>query len=207
MINKGNLKMISYSAKNIYWNYFISIEEDLARLSRFVEFDQRNEDTFSIELVRLLISSSSEFEVVAKELCSIKDPSKIIKNIDDIRETLISFYNDIFNLEITVSRFGLKYKPLSNWETGRNCDWWRSYNSVKHQRNSNYENANLKNVINSIGALYIVNLYYYNALQESEKGSIVNMEETTLVLKPRPCLIKINRNDFYMIPYNDAYVD
>jgi hypothetical protein len=199
--------MIAYSNKNIYWNYFISIEDDLYRLSRFIEFDQKNENVFSIELVRLLISSSSEFEVVAKELCRIKDSGKITRNINDIRNNLLLFYPNIFDLEIIVSRFGLKYKPLINWKTGVNCDWWASYNSVKHQRNNKYEDANLKNVINSIGALYIINLYYYNTLQEKNENNTVNMEETTLKLKPRPCLIKINRADFYMIPYNSAYID
>ena len=101
--------MITYSDKNIYWNYFISIEDDLYRLSRFIEFDIKNENVFSIELVRLLISSSSEFEVVAKELCNIKDPSKTIKNITDIRGNLLGFFPDICDLEITVPRFGLNY--------------------------------------------------------------------------------------------------
>ena len=199
--------MITYTDKNIYWNYFISIEDDLYKLSRFIEFDQRNENVFSIELVRLLISSSSEFEVVAKELCNIKDPSIRISNINDIRMNLSVFYPDIADLEIIIPRYGLKYQPLINWKTNKHCDWWSSYNAIKHQRNSKYENANLKNVINSIGALYILNLYYYNALQEKNKNKKINMEKTTLQLKPKPCLIKINRADFYMIPYNNAYID
>ena len=199
--------MITYSDKNIYWNYFITVEDDLYKLSRFIEFDIRNEEVFSIELVRLLISSSSEFEVVAKELCSIKDPSIRINNINDIRKNLLIFYPDIYYLEIIVPRFGLNYKPLINWKINKNCEWWNSYNSVKHQRNNKYENANLKNVINAVGALYIVNLYYYNSLQEKNKNTVVKMEETTLELKPKPCLIKINQPDFYMIPYGNAYVD
>jgi hypothetical protein len=199
--------MITYSVKNIYWNYFISIEEDLYRLSRYIEFDEKNENIFSIELVRLLISSSSEFEVVAKELCNIKDPNKRIKNVCDIRKNLLLFYPDIYDLEITISRFGLKYKPLINWKTNKNCDWWTSYNSVKHQRNSKYGNANLKNVINAIGSLYIINLYYYNSLQEKQKNARVKMEYTTVELKPKPCLIKVNRGDFYMVPLNYAYFD
>jgi hypothetical protein len=109
----------------------------------------------------LLISSSSEFEVVAKELCKIKDPNKTIKNIVDIRENLLIFFNEISDLEIIVPRFGLNNKPLINWKINKNSDWWTSYNSVKHQRNIQYENAKLKNVINSIGAMYIINLFYY----------------------------------------------
>jgi hypothetical protein len=199
--------MITYTNKNIYWNYFISIEEDLYKLSRYIEFDQNNEKVFSIELVRLLISSSSEFEVVAKELCNIKDQNKPVINIDKIRQNIMIFLPDIYDLEIIVPRFGLNYKPLENWNNNKNCDWWKSYNSVKHQRNNNYEKANLKNVINAIGALYIINLFYYNSLQNKNNtnNTIIKMEETTLDLNPKPCLIKVNHPDFYMIPYNKAY--
>lgn len=199
--------MITYSDKNIYWNCFISIEDDLYRLSRYIEFDEKNEKVFSIELVRLLISSSSEFEVVAKELCNLKDPTKANDNINHIKNNLLFFYPDIYDLEIIVPRFGLSYKPLSNWKNNKSLAWWTSYNSVKHQRNEKYEQANLKNVINSIGALYIINLYYFNSLQEKNKNAKINMDETTLALKPKPCLIKINRSDFYMMPYNSAYVE
>jgi hypothetical protein len=199
--------MITYSDKNIYWNYFISIEDDLYKLSRYIEFDIKNEKTFSIELVRLLISSSSEFEVVSKELCAIKCPNDVINNIKDIRSKLLGFYPDIYDLEIIIPRFGLNYKPLINWKNNRNCDWWTSYNDVKHQRNTKYENANIKNVINAIGSLYIINLYYYNSLQEQNRNATVKMEETTLELRPRPSLIRINRLDFYMMPYNIAYLD
>ena len=199
--------MITYTDKNIYWNYFLSIEKDLNKLSRFIEFDKKNENVFSIELARLLISSSSEFEVVSKEFCKIKNQNSKIENINDIRREVLIYIPDIYAIEINISRFGLNYKPLINWETNNNCDWWTSYNGVKHRRNIEYENANLKNAINAIGALYIINLYYYNSLQEKNTNKTVKMEETTLELKPRPCLIKVNRPDFYMIPFCTSYQD
>jgi hypothetical protein len=36
-------------------------------------------------------------------------------------------------------------------------------------------------------------------LQEKNKNQKINMEETTLELNPEPCLIKINKPDYYMI--------
>ena len=201
--------MITYTDKNIYWNYFISIEDDLKGLSRFIEFDRRNEDVFSIELVRLLITASSEFEVVAKELIKIKDPSKETKNMNiiDIKDNVLVFYPEICDLEIIVLRFGLSYKPLLKWKNNEGCDWWASYNNVKHERNNKYEDGNLKNVMDAVGALYIINLFYYKALQEKIENKSINMEEITLKLKPIPSLIKINRVDYYMIPYSISYMD
>ena len=197
--------MITYTDKNIYWNYYISIEDDLYKLSRYIEFDMRNEAVFSIELVRLLISSSSEFEVVAKEFCKVKDPSKTIENIIDIRDNLLAFYPVICDLEIIIPRFGLHYQPFIKWKTNENLEWWTSYNSVKHHRNSNYEEGNLRNVMNAIGALYIINLYYFNSLQERRENMSIDMEETLFELSPRSSLIKVNHPGFYTVPYTRAY--
>lgn len=197
--------MVTYSNNNIYWNYFISIEEDLFRLSRFIEFDKDNENVFSIELARILISSSSEFEVVTRELCKLKFSNFNSVKMKFIRDKLLSIIPDVCDLEITVSRFGLNCKPLENWKSNKDCEWWKSYDKVKHFRSTEYKKANLINVINSIGALYIVNLYYYNFLQEKDENKSISMEETTLKLRPYPCLIKVNNPGFYMIPYNTAY--
>jgi len=163
---------ISYSEKkNIYWNYYISIEEDLNKLSRFIEFDKRNEKVFSIELVRLLISSSSEFEVVSKELCKVRGVSIGNGKIKGIRTGLVGYYHNISDVEISIPKFGMEYQPLIKWKDNEDCGWWRSYCSVKHHRNAKYEEAHLKNVINAIGALQIVNLYYCKSLNRGETPS------------------------------------
>jgi len=172
---------ISYSEKkNIYWNYYISIEEDLNRLSRFIEFDKRNEPVFSIELVRLLISSSSEFEVVSRELCKVRDINIGNGKIKGIRTGLVGSYHNISDVEISIPKFGMTYQPLIKWKDDKDCEWWRSYNLIKHHRNDKYEEAHLKNVINAIGALQIVNLYYYKSLNRGETPS------------PESCLIKVS---------------
>jgi len=51
---------------DIHWAYFLALEEDLHRLSRFVEISESNFSTHSIECARLLLASCSEAEVVLK---------------------------------------------------------------------------------------------------------------------------------------------
>ena len=41
----------------LHWNYFLVIEEDLGRLSRYVEFNLANNKTYSIEMARILMAS------------------------------------------------------------------------------------------------------------------------------------------------------
>ena len=72
----------------VHWNYYIALEQDLAKVSRFIEFSQENFDAYSIELAHLLIAASSEVDVVLKALCNLKNKSKNHKNINDYKETI-----------------------------------------------------------------------------------------------------------------------
>lgn len=51
--------------------------------------------------------------------------------------------------------------PFMNWslQPYNSPDWWTPYNNVKHKRIKNYKEANLKNVLNSLAALYILEHY------------------------------------------------
>ena len=44
----------------LHWNYYIALEQDLAKLSRYIEFAEGNFSTYSIELAHLLLAASSE---------------------------------------------------------------------------------------------------------------------------------------------------
>ena len=52
----------------------------------------------------------------------------------------------------------MKIKPLNNWnkkETA-NLFWWKGYNKVKHSRTENFEKGNFENLLNALGALYLL---------------------------------------------------
>ncbi|MGN8112688.1 hypothetical protein ACTJLB_32365 [Paraburkholderia sp. 22098] len=53
----------------VHWNYFLALEEDLDRLSRYVDLAEGNDATYSIEIARLFLGASSEVDVVLKQLC------------------------------------------------------------------------------------------------------------------------------------------
>ena len=56
--------MITFGTPKHHWNYFLAIEKDLEHLSRYIEFSDANLGTYSIELTHLLLSASSEVDVV-----------------------------------------------------------------------------------------------------------------------------------------------
>jgi hypothetical protein len=94
-----------------HWNYFLAIEKDLENVSRYIEFCENNLPTYSIALTHILLSASSEVDVIMKQLCSLVDKTTATDNIDQyrsvIKKNLISFIEE----EISIERFGLNFKP------------------------------------------------------------------------------------------------
>mgnify|MGYP001201090438 CR=1 FL=1 len=153
-----------------HWDYFLTLEVDLINLARYIEFSEKNFDTFSIELVRILLAASSEVDVVAKVLCQQIDPDFLSRiksgkrnpSINDYKETILSKRPGVVNFRVELPRYGLTLLPWISWDKdGENPDWWKAYNSVKHERNNNFHQANLRNALNSVAGLFglVLNLY------------------------------------------------
>ncbi|MBU2875938.1 hypothetical protein [Marinobacter salexigens] len=136
----------------------MALEDSLTSLSRYVEFSYDNFNSYSIEMVRILLSAGSEVDVVLKDICKILEPSRKVKNISDYRD-LISSKSLCFDGRLVhIPRFGLDFEPWSDWSSKEPLFWWRSYNKVKHQRSSSYSEGNLKNVLYAMAALFSANV-------------------------------------------------
>ena len=129
-----------------YWEYFLAIEDDLVKTSRFVEFSTDNFKTYSIEFAKIILASASEFDVIAKILCN-KISAKKVCNINDYREVILEKYPQFHSMDVNLSRYDIKLSPWSDWNTGGNPDWWKSYNNVKHERNRFYSEATLETAL------------------------------------------------------------
>jgi hypothetical protein len=97
--------MIRTSNSKLHWNYFIALEQDTERLSRYIEFCDQNLEVYSIELARLLFASASEVDVVAKSLCELIDPTAPRNNIEHYRLLLTSRLPSLPAEEVYISRF------------------------------------------------------------------------------------------------------
>ena len=47
-----------------HWHYFISLEDEIVKISRFIEISEDNYDVYSIELTKLFLSICSEVDVI-----------------------------------------------------------------------------------------------------------------------------------------------
>jgi len=149
-----------------HWRYFLSLEEDLHQLARFIEPSEKNFPTYSTELAALLLSAASEVDVLAKMICKkVKKDSKA-RNIGHYASTICKAYPRVGEFRVEIPKFGLKLQPWESWEEkSRNSPpWWKAYNQVKHERNVHFDQANMKHSLNALAGLYVVLLYFYRDL-------------------------------------------
>lgn len=164
-----------------YFAYYKALENDFLATERFVTIAADNFGTYSIEFIKLLQTTCSEVESVAKYLCSLLDPTKKCANINACCKIIIDSNNLFPRATTTIPQlddmivtpwFGWSYTTITD-KNGKqrinadNPEWWKKYNKVKHNRNEvdkstkqpNYKYANQGNVLNAIAALYILNSY------------------------------------------------
>ena len=133
-----------------HWEYYLVLEKDFLETERYISFDLGdnylyddrettnigNSMTFSNEYIKQYQTICSEIDVVMKSIC-----------------------NELGNS----SADNIKGQPFMNWKDEPNYkspDWWKPYNKVKHERIDYYKMANLKNVLNSLAGLFILENYF-----------------------------------------------
>ncbi|MDJ0798312.1 MAG: hypothetical protein QNJ51_16080 [Calothrix sp. MO_167.B12] len=165
------------------WEYFLALEEDLEKCTRFVEFSTHNYKTYSIEFARILLASSSEFDVVVKQICKLINPSKNPSNIRDYQECIINKYPQFADIEIKIPRYNLLFQPWLDWHTPKTSPkWWKAYNNVKHERNNHFTDANLKNTLFSVAGLMCGLLYLF---QLQNGGTPPNLARSPQLFQPK----------------------
>ena len=198
---------MSIEAKDtlLHWNYFLALEHDLEETARYVEFAKKNYNSYSIEFAHLLLASASEVDVVAKLICKLLDSTKKPNNIKEYRKVICSGISGYANEVILIPRFGLTLTPWSNWRTGKSPSWWKSYNKIKHERDSHFEEANLKNTLNSMAALLISVFNYYKLKFEHESRAEIDAGVVLMKLNTQPNLMRFPEHYYSGTPLYELF--
>ena len=51
-------------------------------------------------------------------------------------------------------------------------DWWNGYNKVKHNMDTEFNKANLKNVLNALAALFILVDHYFLEYNKTDRDAV-----------------------------------
>ena len=127
-------------------HYFVALEKELESSFNYIEPEASNMACYGAKYSSLLNSISIEFESVCKALIRYKESDATVGNIGDIKEYMLRNFPKIGNNQIDIARIDESIKPLENWGSSR-LEWWDAYTNLKHNRISNYDQANLRNVI------------------------------------------------------------
>lgn len=185
-----------------YWNYYIELEDQLLATKKYVDFDESNYKTFSVEYLKLLQATCSEIDVVGKIIAEYYDNS--FKKVDNknIQKWGMLVHNAFPEIETSTVSFlnDKEITPWTNWDYETYYDkdnkfryrlkdgkktpaWWTAYNKVKHERTSpykegktNYSRANLENLILAMSALYIIEMKFIKLLSSDGTNADVNKQ-------------------------------
>lgn len=167
------------------------LEEDFLTTRRYITFDlgdnaiysgddvlnPQNSKCYSIEYIKQYQAICSEVDVLMKSICNEFGYSA--DNMKMYTKKILEKWPNIINQRIAIDD-RVELKPFINWKSGEDYqspDWWKPYNDVKHQRLDNFQSANLKNVINALGGLYILENYFVKILADKENEGKSDNEE------------------------------
>lgn len=156
--------------KNVFISHYCQnykrLEKKVIESGNYVSIEKQNNQTFSAEFIFLFVSICSELDSLAGEYCKMISPDSdtnwggIVKKIDIITEKHDNLRNNRIDTKFPYER--QSFVPFLKLEENTSS-WWTDYNRVKHNRTEKdendrfyYQRANLKNVLSSLAALYIM---------------------------------------------------
>lgn len=158
-----------------HWEYYLVLEKDFLEIERYVAFDlgdnflytnnlvtdNGNSECFSNEFIKQYQAICSEVDVILKSICKEININSTANDMEKYSDEILNTWSGIVQQKVKLK--DIELQPFSNWSSQpqyKSPDWWTPYNKVKHNRLANYKKANLKNTINALAGLYILEQYF-----------------------------------------------
>ncbi len=174
---------------NLYWPVYKNLERAVLDMAEYIHFDDMQSKTYSMKIGDLIVRCAVEIESIVKELYLSEGGNANLKDENDNNRDLyfdtdcIEFLNQKWSIcskKIMVSATNFyfteeRFKTLmplykANKRGSSGSKWKQAYQKVKHDRKNQLKYANIENLIQSLGALFILNIYYKNECVELETG-------------------------------------
>lgn len=149
----------------VYWLQYKLLEKRMIELSDYVAVTPKNYATFSNHFISMYLTICSEIDSVADVFCDwLGVSTKERYGINNKINIILNKYSNLKSWKcITKFPFDtIHIVPFVKFNENTSADWWQAYNKVKHFRTEktneqyHYELANLKNILNSLAALYLL---------------------------------------------------
>lgn len=135
------------------------IIRDLYEIFNYVEPNDTNLSTFSHRIYELLLRAATEFESNCK---GVLDANGYVAagnmNITDYFK--IASVQRLSEYKVTFDRWAQphEFQPFAAWNTATYAPlpWYQGYNHVKHNRFTNFDEANIDNLMNAVSGLLCI---------------------------------------------------
>ena len=169
---------------NNFWPVYKNLEEETLQLTKYIQFSDDQINVYSMHIADLIMRIAVEIEALSKELYKNNGGPDVFDDNGQRRNLFfdtdcINYLNNMWkicNREIMVSCSNFYFvkdeyriiKPLkrANNNGDSSVRWNRAYQAVKHDRRNNLAKGNIGNLIQALGALYILNIYYRDDIFE-----------------------------------------
>lgn len=178
---------------NLYWNVYKSLERELLAIAEIIHIDDCQLNVYSMKIADLLIRTSIEIESISKELYfreggTKPDDKDLYFDTDclallelkwNLSKKVVMISSPMLYLE---EDDNLYLTPLhkAHKRGTSSSDWQKAYQAVKHNRTRSLNKGNLKHFIRSLGALFILNLYYQNQSFDLGSNNTENLFDSSI---------------------------
>ena len=168
--------------ENYYLPIYQQIEREVIDLAASIFFSDEQITVYSLKIADLIIRCSIEVESIAKDIYrrdTGKEPDKpgtaimYLENTWKISQKTLRIVSPYTHFKST---FQPSFTPFG-YEDKSSNDYFSAYNAIKHDRVKNIDKANINILLRVLGALYILNLYYWNErfyLDNDRYGAKIN---------------------------------
>ncbi|MBQ8047219.1 MAG: hypothetical protein IJ196_04765 [Prevotella sp.] len=160
----------------LFWNAYKRIEKEFLALAEVVHIDDDQLKVYSSKISDLLVRTAIECEALSKELYHANGGTKpsgkdlyfdtdclgLLHDKWKIDQKKIFVTSPFLYLEKEEDRV---LTPLhKSFKRGTSSSKWQiAYQAVKHDRANNLKKGTIDNLLQAMGALYILNIYYRDA--------------------------------------------
>lgn len=159
-----------------FWNAYKRLEKEVLLLSEDIHFSDDQLLVYSSRIGDLLVRTAIEVESLSKVLYFANGGKKPVDRDLFFDTDCMQLLEDKWSLSKKTIFVGTPYfyfseeanltlHPLNKaYKRGTSSSkWQRAYQAVKHDRINNLKMGNVGNLLQALGSLYILNIYYRNA--------------------------------------------
>lgn len=158
---------------DLFWPVYKNLESELIKLSYCICFNDNQLNVYSVKLADILLRTVVEIESLSKQLYLANGGIPKTNDNELYFDTdCIDYLDKLWNItqkEVFVTNPNFNFiknenkilTPLkkANKRGSSSARWAKAYQAVKHNREKNIGAANIKNVVQAMAALYLLNLY------------------------------------------------